>query len=236
MEFNAKKTQTCLLSQKRSPLPGNGLNVGGIDIAKSDTLEVLGTSIRSDLRWDDHIFGVAKEAAKCLGFLKRCKKYFTPTDLCRIYTTYIRPKMEYNSHLWAGASKTSLDCLDKVQNRAVKLIGDDSVSNTITSLGHRRDVGSLVLFYRYYFGNCSQELKRFLPPMKVFNRNTRLSAQSHPFTVSTMTCRTMHYRDSSFFSRVAQIWNRLSPGVFPEEFNITRYKFNINKFLQLSPP
>ena len=32
------------------------------------TLAVLGTSIRSDLRWDDHVFNVSKEAAKCLGF------------------------------------------------------------------------------------------------------------------------------------------------------------------------
>ena len=70
---------------------------------KSEILEVLGTSIRSDLRWDDHVFNVSKEAAKCLGFLKRCKKYFTPFDLRTIYVTYIRPKMEFNSHLWAEA-------------------------------------------------------------------------------------------------------------------------------------
>ena len=77
-------------------------------IAKSETLDVQGTSIRSDHRWDDHVFNVSKEAAKCLGFLKQCKKYFTSTDLRTIYVTYIRPKMEYNSHLWAGASKCAL--------------------------------------------------------------------------------------------------------------------------------
>ena len=79
--------------------------MAGIVIAKSKTLDVLGTSIRSDLRWDDHIFNVSKEAAKCLGFLKRCKKYFTPSDLHTIYITYIRPKKEYNSHLYLPIKK-----------------------------------------------------------------------------------------------------------------------------------
>ena len=65
-----------------------------IKIAKSETLDILGTWIRSDLRWDDHIFNVSKEAAKRLGFLKQCKKYFTPSDLRTIYVSYIRPKME----------------------------------------------------------------------------------------------------------------------------------------------
>ena len=62
-----------------------------MEIAKSETLDVLATSKRSNLRWDDHVFKVSKEAAKCLGFLKRCKKYFTPSDLRSIYVTYIRP-------------------------------------------------------------------------------------------------------------------------------------------------
>ena len=61
--------------------PGQNVCVGVIVIVKSETLDVLGTPIRSDLRWNDHVFNVSKEAAKCLGFLKRCKKYFTPSDL-----------------------------------------------------------------------------------------------------------------------------------------------------------
>ena len=59
----------------------NNVYMSGMAIAKSETLDVLGTSIRSDLRWDDHVFNVSKEAAKCLGFLKRCKKSFTPSLL-----------------------------------------------------------------------------------------------------------------------------------------------------------
>ena len=36
--------------------------MGGMAIVKSETLDVLGTSIRSDLSLDDHVFNVSKEA------------------------------------------------------------------------------------------------------------------------------------------------------------------------------
>ena len=108
--------------------------MGGMAIAKSQTLDVLGRSIRYDLRRDDHVFNVSKEADKCLGFLKKCKKYFTPFDLRSIYVTYIRAKMEYNSHLWAGASKTTLDFVVRIQSRPLKLIGDDRPASTLTLL------------------------------------------------------------------------------------------------------
>ena len=96
-----------------------------------------------------------------------------------ICLTYIRPKMEYSSHLWAGASKCALDFVDRLQSRVLKLIGDDRVVSSITSLGHRRNVSCIVLFYKYYFGKCSSGLSELIPPPQVFGRNTRLSGRSH---------------------------------------------------------
>ena len=89
VEFNARKTQCCLLSHRQISDTGQMDYMGGMEIARQETLDVLDTSIRSDLRWDDHVFNVSKEAAKCLGFQKRCKKYFTPSDLRSIYVQYL---------------------------------------------------------------------------------------------------------------------------------------------------
>ena len=109
-------------------------------------------------------FNVSKEAAKCLGFLKRCKKYFSSSDPIYVTYKYIRPKMEYNSHLWAGASKSALDFVDRIQSRALKLIADHGVASSISFLEHRRNVSCIVLFYKYYFGKCSFVLSELIPP------------------------------------------------------------------------
>ena len=45
VEFNARKTQYCLLSHKRISDPGQNVCMGGMVIVKSETLDVLGTSI-----------------------------------------------------------------------------------------------------------------------------------------------------------------------------------------------
>jgi len=58
------------------------------------------------------VFNIAKKAARMMRFLSRCKAYFTSSDLLKIYKAYVRPKMEYNSHIWAGAPDTILAYLD----------------------------------------------------------------------------------------------------------------------------
>ena len=154
VEFTARKTES---------VPGQNVCMGGTVIVKSDTVDVLGTSIRSELRWDDHVFNVSKEAAKCLDFRKRCKKCFSPSNLLTINVAYITPKIEYNSHLWAGASKSTLDFADGIQSQALKLIEYDRVDSSIISLGHRRNFSCIVLFYKYYFGKYSLGLSKLKP-------------------------------------------------------------------------
>ena len=140
-----------------------------------------------------------------------------------IYVTYIKPKMEYNSHLWAGASKTALDFVDRG-------------ACSITSLGHRRNI-RCILFYKYYFGKRSSGLSELLPPPQVLGRNTRLSGRSHEaFTVATMSHRTTHYRENSFFTRTARLWNDLPANIFTECFNISMFKTRVNQHFLLSPP
>lgn len=237
VEFNARKTQCCRISHKHtddSTLPT--ISMGGLDVGESEALDVLGLKIQCDIRWNKHIFNVSKEAFKCLGFLKRCKRFFTPPDLLNIYTTYIRPKMEFNSHIWSGAPASTLELLDRVQKRALKLIGDSSVSSTVVSLEHRRNVGCVSLFYRYFHGKCSSELHGLIPEMRVFNRTTRLSSETHPFSVSWPMDRTTHYRNNSFFSRTTRMWNKLPSSVFPTSYDIVRFKSNLNKYFSLFPP
>ena len=204
-------------------------------IEQSDALDVLGMKIQCDVRWTKHVFNVSKEAFKCLGFLKRCKKYFTPSDLLSIYTTYIRPKMEYNSHIWAGAPKSSLELLDRVQRRAMVMIGDSSVSNPVVSLEHRRNVGCVSLFYRYFHGVCSSDIRGLIPDVRMFVRDTRLSRSSHPFVVEWPAGRTTHYRMNSFFARTIPMWNRLPADIFPANCDMQKFKANVNKHYSISP-
>ena len=66
----------------------------------------------------------------------------------------IRSCMEYCCHVWAGAPSHNLELLYKVEKRICKTVGL-SVAASTEPLVHCRNVASLSLFYRYYFGRSS---------------------------------------------------------------------------------
>ena len=90
--------------------------------------------------------------------------------------------------------------LDRIQRRKTNIVGPDLSSN-LQSLSHRRNVASLSLFYKYFHGSCSNELKSLTPILKSFNRVTRYSANSHPFTVQLPFCNRQFYL-TSFCPRI----------------------------------
>ena len=141
------------------------MNGHKLDISSSFTQ--LGISVSSNLTWKPHIISIAKHASQKLGFLSRARGYFSPSQLLTIYKSQIRPSLEYCSHVWGGAPKSSLHLLDRVQSKAIRLINNPNLTNSLQSLSHRRLVADLSIFYRYFHGHCSEEIKNIIPdPMR----------------------------------------------------------------------
>ena len=139
---------------------------------------------------------MVKAAACKLGFLFRTKRFFTPTQLLTLHKAQIRPCLEYCSHLWRRASKHSLNTLDAIQRRAIRLIRDPALTDTLDSLAHHRSVSALSLFYRYYHGFCSDEIKSIIPPKASSARNTRFFNIQHPYALKLDTNRTNAFANS----------------------------------------
>ena len=83
-------------------------------------------------------------------------------------------------------------------------------------------------FYRYFHGHCSQEIKNIIPDPVRRVRTTRSSTYSHPFQVTLPNPRTLSHK-SSFIPWTSQLWNSLPPTTFPESYNLSSFKSNINK-------
>ena len=139
----------------------------------NDKISMLDVTLGSDLSWNDHISTTAKAAACKLGLVFRARRYFNPSSLLTLYKAQILPCIEYDSHLRGVASKHSLATLDEIQKRAIKLIGDPTLTNSHDSLAHQRTNSALSLYYRYYHVVCSVEKKSIIPPKALFTKNTR---------------------------------------------------------------
>nr|CAH7734462.1 unnamed protein product [Callosobruchus chinensis] len=154
VEFNASKTQYCTLSIKRFEQPGS---------AKKSLIQTFGSNTEDDLACTRFV-----DCNCCwenFGYLSRARKYSSPSNLLTLYKAQISPSLEYCSHIWGAAAPTTLSILDAVQRRAIRPIGDPTLSCHLQPLSHRRAVGDLSLFYRYSNGFCSSVLTSIIPPL-----------------------------------------------------------------------
>ena len=136
--------------------------------------------------------------------------------------------MEYCCHVWAGDLSCYLRLLGKLQKRLYRTVGP-SLATFLEPLAHR-NMSSLSLFYRYYFGRCSSELAQLVPLPFSRGRSTRYSDRLYDFSVTIPT----RYKDvyvNSFFPRTARLWNSLSIECFPSIYDLSGFKSRINRYL-----
>jgi len=180
---------------------------------------------------------IARHASQKLGFFSRACGYFSPSQLLTIYKSQIRPSLEYCSHVWGGAPKSSLHRLDRVQSKAIRLINNPNLINSLQSLSHRRLVVDLSIFYRYFHGHCCQDIKNIIPDSMRRVRTTRNSTYSHPFQVTLPNPQTLSHK-SSFIPRTIHLWNHpilfLNPTIF-HLLNLTLTNLILSPFLLKRP-
>ena len=100
-----------------------------------------------------------------------------------------------------------MELLDKLQKLICWTVGP-SLSASLEPLAHCRNLASLSLFYRYYFGRCTSELAQLVPLPHSQRRSIHYSDRLYDFSVTISTC----YKDvynNSFFPCTARLWNSL---------------------------
>ena len=114
-------------------------------------------------------------------------KFLSPEVVLYLYKSNICPCIEYCCHVLAGAPSCYLELLDKLQKWIYRTVGP-SFAASLEPLAYRRNVASLSLFYRYYFGRCSSELAQLVPLPYTRARSTRYSDRLYDFPITIPKC------------------------------------------------
>ena len=156
---------------------------------------MLGLTFSSKLDWGSYIIFTAKTASEKIEALIRSMKFLSPEVALYLYKSTIRPCMEYCCHVWAGATICYLKLLDKLQKRICSTVGP-SLEASLQALAHHRNVASLSLFCRYYFGRSSSELAQLVPIPSSRGRCTPYSYRLHDFSVTIPGCLRQQFHSS----------------------------------------
>ena len=228
IDFNAGKSQ--LVSFGRSNNNGSiDVEMDGSVLEEKSSFKMLWLTFSSRLDWGSYIISIAKTAPNKIEALIRSMRFLSPEVALYLYKSTIRPCMKYRCHARAVAPSYYLEFLCKLQKRICRTVGL-SLAASFEPLAHLRNVTSLSLFYRYYFGRCSLELAQLVPLPFSRGRSTRSFDRLHDFSVTIPRCCKYVYVNS-FFVRTARLWNSLSIECFHLTYNLNGVKSRINRHL-----
>ena len=91
--------------------------------------------------------------------------------------------------------------LVRLQKQICRTAGT-SLAVSLELFAHDRNVASLSIFYRYYFGRCSSELAQLVPLSYFQERSTGYSDRLHDFSVTILTCYKDIYVTVSFLTQL----------------------------------
>ena len=204
VDFNAGITQLIVSNAGITQLIVSN-NTGAIDVKmdgsvleEKSSFKMLGLTFSSKLDWGFYIISIAKTVSKKIRALIRSMKFLSSEVALYFHKSTIRPCMEYCCHVWAGL-------LSGTVRLATKMNMQDCWSFTCClsePLAHRRNVASLSLFYRYYFGRCSSELAQLVPLPYSRGRSTCYSDRLHDFSVTIFRCYKMTISTVSFLAQL----------------------------------
>ena len=125
----------------------------GLFLRKNNLLRCWGWLFSSKLDSGSYIISIAKTVSKKICALIRSVKCHSPEVALYLFKSTIRSCMEYCCHVWADARSYYLELLDRLQKRICSTVGP-SFAASHEPMSHHRNVASLSLSYRYYFGKC----------------------------------------------------------------------------------
>ena len=135
----AKTELTIIGSSQRLNAQCEEINISIDDrtIKRVDHTKSLGRTIDAQLSWSKHVDEIGKKVSSAIGALKRVRP-FIPTDVAvQIYNALILPHFDYCSPVWDGMSGCLSDKLQKLQNRAARVITQsplDTSSNLLLAM------------------------------------------------------------------------------------------------------
>ena len=143
LSLNVAKTEFMVISSRQKLQSLNdytmNIHIDGVPINQSNQSKSLGLIIDENLSWKAHIHEISKKVSSGIGALKRVRPFVSMHTAIKIYKGLIEPHFVYCSAVWDGLTQQLSEKLQKLQNRAIRVITKSSYDTSsrllLNSLG-----------------------------------------------------------------------------------------------------
>ena len=190
----------------------------------------LGVLFQQDLSFSNHAADAAKRANIKLGIIKRSFSALQKKGFLTMYKTIIRPTLEYCNSVWCPMLKRDEVMLEKVQQRATRLLPElkqkaypDRLRELqLPTLAYRRQRADMIQIFKILRG-----FDRLIPS-KFFLLATGSTTRGHNFKIVKQRFNT-RLRQYAFSVRSVNNWNAL-PNEVVNAATINQFKSSLEKY------
>ena len=190
----------------------------------------LGVIIDMELSFEEHMTTKIKKANSIMGLIRRTFSFLDGETFKKLYTSFVRPHLEYANPVWSPHLRKHVKLLESVQIRATKQVdGMKDMEYTerlrqldLPTLEYRRKRGDMIQVWKHF--NTYE--KSTLSPN--FRPNPRTN-RKHPYQLTWNRSKdgARGIQTNSFYFRVANDWNALPEDVVMAE-NINTFKTHLD--------
>ena len=200
-------------------------------LIQTETERDLGITLSSDVKWHAHATKIASKANSLLGWMKNAFMCREAALWKTLYTTYIRPHLEFAAPVWGLYHKGDIERVERVQRRATRVAHDLKRYDYPKRL---QKLGLTTLEERRLRGDCIQQFKILTSRDEVHWISTPRSTE--PMRGRRAQLRREHVtscsqRENFFTNRIVNRWNEL-PDALVQATSLNSFKNAYDKFKQ----
>ena len=129
LTINVTKTEYILIGSSyklESIIIPPNIMMGNEKIDRVKSSKCVGVYIDETLSWNHHTDYLSKKISRAIGGLKQVRRFVPTHTLITIYKALIQPLFDYCDVVWSGLNEGLANRLQKLQNRAARIITQSS--------------------------------------------------------------------------------------------------------------
>ncbi|CAB3999982.1 RNA-directed DNA polymerase from transposon X-element, partial [Paramuricea clavata] len=221
LTLNQSKTEFMLIGSRQRIATFRSvpcLEIDGVPIDKVLQAKSLGVYLDENLSWNIQINELTKKIASGIGALKRVRSFVPVATLQLIFNSLVQPYFNYCCTVWDNCNKTLAEKLQKLQNRAARVLTfssyDTNADGLIEKLGWKklasqRQFQKAVMVYKSLNGLAPDYMHSMFVNRDSVNPYSLRNTENKLAVPKPRT----NYLKNSFSYSGAVLWNSLPIGL-----------------------
>ena len=223
MIVNPDKFQLMLLHKSSTQNSVQKLELANNEIESENMVTLLGVTIDNKLTFDEHISKLCNKASMQLNAIQRLSNYMGSKELEVMLNSFIYSNFNYCPLVWHFSSNKSLEKIEKIHKRCLRLVLNDYDSDYKTLLEKSGKDSMKIKRIKTLATEVFKTINDLNPSFMKNIFTSKTMAKVRPYDLLVKSRNSEKYGNKSLMALGPKIWNAL-PEHLKKETSFSKFK------------